>query len=563
MPRELGIQLKATWEKLKADRAQLESLWDDIAFYTTPKDTDLVTKYNQDDPGANTPQTTVGIEANRVLASGLFSNTFSLMDPWFSLRSSEAALNELDPVKRWFARSSKTVLTEINNSNFPEVLHEVLLRLCSLCTDVLSIEYRAGRIQFASYPITLCCLAEDPYGQVDTVYRRFEYTARQAVARWGDGENMPNEIKVAAKDRGRAATRFPFIQSVYPREGVDLRRNARQKKDNKPFASIYFYEQGGDIVEEGGYDDFPYAAVRFTKTDGTPYGRGPGFDALAALRSLNRKEKDFDDATELSATPPMFLPYGTDASQIDMRPGAVNPVLNPANPTPVFADVRTNFQVLWQSKEGTEQQIRNLFFNSLFNNLGQLTGSNRMTATEVDARVDEKIQLLMPVANRLQTELYKRVVERSLALLIAAGKIEAPPQQVIAKPGYTIEYTSRLVSKMKDIETNRLAEGLQLCINVETGINAGQCATITKVADLVKCERQILENKGVSPDLIRSDDAITKMVEDEQAQQQQAAAAQAAVEKLKPIDLQKAPEQGSMMGDQGNAAQQMGVAANA
>lgn len=549
MARALGQQLKATWEKLDAERATLKTLWDDIAFYCCPKETDLVTKNNQDDPSSNVPTSSVGIEANRILAGGLFSNTFSLVDPWFTLRSSQPDLNQVDDVARWFTRAGDIVLMEINNSNFPEVLHEALLRLCALGTDVISIEYRNGQLQFASWPITTACLADDPYGQVDTVYRRFEYTARQAAARWGE-DKLPQDIANAVKDKGRANESFPFIHAVYPREGVDLRRARRLKSDLKPIASVYFYVDTGDILEESGYDDFPYAAIRFSKAGNKPYGRGPGFDALPALRSLNRKEKDFDDSTELSMAPPSFLPYGVDPSQVDLRPGAMNPVLNPAMPTPIFMNIGTNFKILWQSKEGTEAQVRQLFYNGLFDNLGQLMGSNRMTATEVEARVDEKIQLLMPVACRMQTELYKRVVDRALLLLLKAGKIPQPPDELLQQQsiGFAIRYTNRLVSRMKDVNTARLNEVLQTCISIEAGINQGQATVTRTVFDLVKCERAIAENKGIAPDLLRSEQAIVDLMKAEAQEQQRQAVEQAVVDKLKPVDAQKAAEPGSMMG---------------
>jgi hypothetical protein len=57
---------------------------------------------------------------------------------------------------------------------------------------------------------------ENMFGNVDTVYRKFQFTKRQAVERWGN--NLPSGIK----DHRDETKEFDFIHVIRPRKGVDL-----------------------------------------------------------------------------------------------------------------------------------------------------------------------------------------------------------------------------------------------------------------------------------------------------------------------------------------------------
>jgi hypothetical protein len=63
-----------------------------------------------------------------------------------------------------------------------------------------------------------------------------------------------------------------LLHGVYPAPG----RRVRGTRDKKPWASCYLYEARSGMLDEGGYDVFPFTVPRWTKASGEVHGRGPG-----------------------------------------------------------------------------------------------------------------------------------------------------------------------------------------------------------------------------------------------------------------------------------------------
>jgi len=91
---------------------------------------------------------------------------------------------------------------------------------------------------------------------IDTLYRDFEYTARQAMQRWGDAN--PDAISKAAEKEPER--KFRFVHAVEPR---GEREPNRLDGGHKTYASIYVAEEGRTILQESGFDEFPYMVSRY------------------------------------------------------------------------------------------------------------------------------------------------------------------------------------------------------------------------------------------------------------------------------------------------------------
>jgi len=303
---------------LKSQRGVLDTLLEDCAFFCMPGHSNIKSHTQEAEGDKEKPSDSHGVYCANTLASYLFSNTVAMGQKWFGLRAENEEQNKSDDIKKWHSEAADRTIKELGESNFSLMVHEALIQLAVFGTAVMFVDYIApDGPTFRTFKMVDCWIAEDHHGNVDTVYREFQYTAKQAVERWGD-ECSPETV-LKAKKPATAMEKLMFVHCVRPRTGRDMKKKTN---DNMPIASYYIEVDAKKIVDEGGFEMMPYAVPRFTKVDGQAYGRSPAMAAIEDLRMLNRAVKDFIDGVEQETVPPVVLPPGDDPQDFDMRPGS-------------------------------------------------------------------------------------------------------------------------------------------------------------------------------------------------------------------------------------------------
>ena len=92
-------------------------------------------------------------------------------------------------VRAWFDRVTQILFATrySTHANYASQQHETFMSLGAFGTGALLIEGIDGKgIRYKSVHLSELFIAEDRHGRIDTVHRRFEYTARQAKQAWGD-----------------------------------------------------------------------------------------------------------------------------------------------------------------------------------------------------------------------------------------------------------------------------------------------------------------------------------------------------------------------------------------
>ena len=147
-----------------------------------------------------------------------------------------------------------------------------------------------------------------------------------------------------------------------------------------------------------------------------------------------------------------------------------------------------------------------------------LTNSDRrqITAREIEERHEEKLLMLSPVLERLQNELLNPLIDRSFAIMARNGMIpDAPP--TLQDSDLKVEYISVLAQAQRMTAIG----GIERLAGY-----VGQIAQIdpnaVKKMDFEQSVDLYAEALGVSPKLVRSDDEVDEMVEEEMRQQQMA-----------------------------------------
>ena len=276
---------------------------------------------------------------------------------------------------------------------------------------------------------------ENHAGIIDTVYRSFYLTARQAAQMFA-GSPLPDQIKTAAASANESERKFLFVHVVTPRE--DYTPGMLGNKGKK-FVSCYISKEPEAYLSEGGYDAFPYAITRYTQATGEVYGRGPAQWVLPAIKLLNEEKKVVLKQGHRNVDPVLLAHDDGTLDGFSLRAGALNKGgINADGKRMIDTLPVGNVDVGDKLMEMERTVIHDAFLINLFQILIE---TPTMTATEVLERAREKGMLLAPMAGRMQAEFLGPMIERELELLAKQGLMpEMPP--ILAEEGgnYSIEY---------------------------------------------------------------------------------------------------------------------------
>jgi hypothetical protein len=517
-----------TYDDLKSKRGTWESHWEEIAERVLPRQVGFTGSRTDGEK-----KTQKIFDSRPQIALDRFAAVMdSMLTPrqtkWHNLTTTDRYLNKDFEVRAWFYQVNQIMFTARYSpkANFAGQNSERWISTGAFGTGCIFTDFEPGSgMRYRCVNLRDLYILENHQGVIDTVYRRFTYTARQAVQRFGD--NLPDKILECSRDEKRQHEPFEFIHCVHPRTDYDEERaDAR----GKPWASYYVAVKDKMIVSEGGYTSFPYSVSRYVTAPDEVYGRSPAMTALADIKMLNEMAKTDIRAAHKLIDPPILLHddgiLGGGSMNVNMRPGGLN-----------VGGVNRNGQALMQpfmtgarvdiAKEKMEQRrgaIDDAFLVTLFQILVE---TPRMTATEALIRAQEKGMLLTPTMGRQQSEALGPLIERELDILSFHRMLPPLPGALLEAGGdYEIVYDSpmsRMARAEELVGVQRSMELLgpfaQMDPTILDNINADELAKLT------------LEVSGVPTPVINSPDQVAKIRADRAQQQQQ----QQMIEAAKPL----------------------------
>jgi hypothetical protein len=441
----------------------------------------------------------------------------SLLTPkqtkWHSLQPAEPSLKRNYRVTRYL-EDVRDLLFRVRysgRSGFAGQISEVYTFLGAFGTAVMLIEDDLrGGIRYRHIHLAECYLATDHTGMVDSVYRKFRYTARQARQRYGD-KTPPKVMQALEKEPDK---QFWFLHCVIP--STDYVPGAPGAPG---FAktSWHICVDTQELCGKGGYRTMPYVAPRYMGSN-EAYGWSPALMALPDIKTANEQRRTLIRQGQMAVDPPILLhgdsgvlePFAT-------RPGAVNygwvsqegrqlavPFQTGAN----LADGREEYAV-------SRQNIQAAFLVDLFQILIQ---KPNMTATEVLQWSQEKGDLLGPTMGKQQAELLAQKIERELDILAAANILPQMPSELAEAGGLIqVEYEGPLSRFQRSSEAAGFAR------TIETTASLIQLdPTVVDVFDADEVVRSTAEINGVPTSWLR-DPAMVAQMREQRAQAQQAA----------------------------------------
>jgi len=526
-------EIIARQERFEADRSNFDTLYQDCADWALPGDNQILRREAEGTKKTDTFQS-LGEDCIIQLAAGLYSYMFPTDSKAYVLRIDDEELAENDDVKNWLDKVTILSHKHLVQSNFRQGFFEYLKQLAAFGTGCQYEEKgKKQPLNFVCYHIAGIYISLDSDRNVDTVYRACEFTARQAVQEFGKNK-LHEDILNAYNSPKNKEKRFKFIHAVFPREEVE------DKSDplTMPVASIYVDRVHKVIVSEGGYPEMPYQVSFFDRDALETYGRSPTMKKLPDIKMLGTMKKTRIKGWEKMCDPPVVLPDDGSIWPLATQPGGVL-YKRAGGEDPTWFEFKGNLQGMQEAIAETIADIRAGYFLDLFD---ALIDRQNMTATEVMARVEQKMRLLTPIVGRLQSSYFNPMIHRIIGILGRAGKLPPIPEQLAGKE-YRIEYLGRLALALKTLETEGFVKTMA---EIAPLIEAGRMDLLDNYELDIAC-RDISRNNGAPATWLKD---IEKRDAERQQRAQQAQAA-AIAERLPDVskavkNVSQKPEAGSI-----------------
>lgn len=507
---------------LKTERSSFVDHWRDIADHVLPRrGRFLVTDRNKGEKRNQKIIDNTATMAHRTLASGLMSGVTSPARPWFRLGTPDPMLVEVAPVKMWLADVERLMREVFNRSNVYNALFSVYEELAAFGTAAM-IVYEDSETVIHCETLTAgeFYIAAGKSGRADTLYREYSMTVSQVVDEFGrkaNGEIDWSNISTTTRnlyERGGYDAWVECLHVIEPNRGRDTEKLTAK---NKAFRSVWM-EIGGDddkLLRESGFDDFPAMCPRWNLLANDIYGRSPAMDALGDVRQLQLMEKRAAQAIDKMVNPPLQGPARA-GQAVNALPGGFNAVDNTQTGgiAPVYM-VQPRTAELQQSMEFVRSRIRRAFYEDLWLIVTEMDRAN-VTATEIDARREEKLLMLGPVLERLHHELLDPLIDRVFNIMLRTGALPEPPE-ALSGIDLRVEYISMLAQAQRSVAVS----GIERAVTFVSNLAQAKPEALDKI-DFDQAIDEYTEALGTPARIVVPDDMVQQTRAARAKQQQQA-----------------------------------------
>jgi len=503
---DLSKNLLKRFDRLKSQRQNWESHWQEVADYMQPRKADVTKTRSKGDKRTELIFDSSPLQSVELLAASLHGMLTNPATPWFSLKFKNDGMENEDEAKEWLESATETMYSAFNKSNFQQEIFELYHDLITFGTAAMFIEEDdEDELKFSTRHINEMYIAENDKGRIDTVFRKFKLSARAAVQKFG---SVSPNIEVAAKKD--PYEEVEILHAVYPRSDFNP---VKQDKNNMPFESVYLDAESGDELSVSGFREFPFVVPRYLKASHEIYGRSPAMTALPDVKMLNEMSKVIIKSAQKQVDPPLLVPDDGFMLPVRTVPGGLNFYR---------AGTRDRIEPLNIGANNTlglnmEEQRRNSIRNAFYVNQLMMQNGPQMTATEVIQRNEEKMRLLGPVLGRLQSELLKPLIDRAFSILMRK-KLFAQPPEFLSGQDIEIEYVSPLAKAQKSSELQSIMRAIEIM---------GSLSNVAPVFDHInmdKLVRHLTSIVGVPQKILKPQSELNaerQAAAEQQEQQQQ------------------------------------------
>lgn len=468
------------------------------------------------------------VQANLDLAAALDSALTNPVITWASAEFSEPALNN-DPgpegSAQWLTKAIDKMFTDFNSSNFNIIKVSAYEMLCSLGTMIISHEQlpffnsngEFVGFQFENVSVSDCAWAENNLGIVDQLYRRLQLTAKQAADRFGldfVSSSIIGDLRTDPQNM------HDFVQGVFPRSPSDIDNlSVIPGELGRAFGSMVIERRTNSVVEQTGYNHFPYYVVRFATGPKEQIGRGPGHVAYPSTATLNVSMDFLMQAAELNLLPPIKTSDESVMETDDIGAGA-RIYMNDINDVD-FLMPPVNINLTQFNFEKLELAIKKAFFLDKIQ-FDSDQNKNEQTAFELGKLIEQMQKAFGPTITRLNREFLDPLFKNSFHMELRAGGFGPLPPllsefiQQNGFPALKITYINELARSQRFQKLTNIRQYVGTAQELSQATGSLDPLDRINTDEIMKIAEDVL---GVPKSIIRSDKEILQ-IRDARAKQQ-------------------------------------------
>ncbi|PUB87062.1 MAG: hypothetical protein DBP02_02115 [gamma proteobacterium symbiont of Ctena orbiculata] len=530
---DLHDHLLTRRELLKQERDRWVPHWRKVQEFISPRRGSFLVNDRNRTPRFTNIIDNTGTMASRNLAAGMMAGVTSPARKWFKLGFNDDSFNEFGPIKTWLSQVENVLYEIFRQSNFYNAMHMLYGELGDFGNGgKLILPDFDNVIHCYQLPVGSHMIDINDKGSVDTVYRDIPMTVKQIVGKFGK-KNLPRTV-LQDWDKSNYNNEYTVYHAIEPSNEIQQDLGVARRF---AFASIYWIE--GDLREQrnplrvSGFNEFSGMFPRWDLLAGDTYGSGPGSVALGDVKQLQTEQKQKGQAIAKHVNPPLQAPGGMEGTPVSSLPGGVT---YHKGVSPGGEKVEAIYQVKPQLRDmqidiaEVQQRIKRAYYEDLFLMLAN-SDRREITAREIEEKHEEKLLMLGPVLERLNTELLDPVIERVFNIANRAGIIPPPPER-ISRQAMKVEYISIMAQAQKAVGVTSIEQTLGFVGNL-----AGVNPDVLDKVDMDQAVDEYAGMVGVPPTIIRSDDEVADIRAEREARQQAADAMAAAAEGAKTAEL--------------------------
>lgn len=514
-----GAQLLKIRDQLRMTRTPLKGHWDDLSQLFMPFRLNSGTDMPDIASAADVNDSTARSVA-LILANGLASLIIPREEVWHELMPPKMFQKDDTWVRAY--RNASVVLREyLERSNFYEEVQEFLIESPVFGTSALFVGdcEDSDVLYFKQQGIDTYDIAEDARGRVNTVGRDLRLTPEQAAKEFGVDKLPRNVANKIGKPEGMTE-KSGYYHLVMP--ATERADDDAPDADKKPFRSYVVEETSKTIVQEGGFDEFPFMVHRYRRFGRCVWGFGPGSTGIADARQLDFLEKLADAAAEKAVFPPMVAPSSLEG---EIGQGALDITYVDENKPAEAAMLREwatagRYDFAKDRLQDKRSQLQKAFHVDLFQLFSQRQMERApMTATEAHLVAGEKLTQFSPVFGRLVSEFLTPMLTRVFGILLRRG-LFPEIMDLVSKEGIPapeIRYKNRIMLAMQQQSSQALMDFINLTAPV---VQADP--TALDPINIPNVMRDTARNVGFGEDWIRTKKEV-EGIQQARAQAQQAA----------------------------------------
>lgn len=357
------------------------------------------------------------VTAVQEFASRMQDGLTPAFSKWFEFQAGQEIHPDMrSEVEEALEEDSQIVWEHLSASNMNQELHESYMDV-AVGTGALILEDGGpmSPLKFTSVPQPQLVLAAGPFGQPDKKYRIRQLTIDDIKLIWPKAD-IPSDMEQSSPEE-REEKKWTIIECV-SRDWAF--------KETERYQFTVFSQEPEHILLVGhfsGMGSNPLITYRWSKAAGEVYGRGPIFNAMPDVKTLNLVvELVLENAHMAIAGMWQSDDDGTiNPDTIELVPGTVLP----RNPGSTGLEPLTppgNFNVSEFILDDMRHNIKKALFNE---SLGAPEGTP-MSATEVHERMADLARIIGSAYGRMHTELVTPLLQRAVFILKKQGRLVLP-----------------------------------------------------------------------------------------------------------------------------------------